>query len=305
VPELPEVETVRRGLSDHLVGRTLVTVRVHHPRVHRNHVGGADDLRARLTGVGVLAVERRGKYLWLPLQRRRGARDRDAGADADAGAMLAHLGMSGQFRVTDAPLLDHPHRRFDAELDDGRWLTFLDQRTFGGVGWDVLVPDSSGTRDVPAGWQHVAPDPFEPGFDQRVVTRAVRRSSSEVKRLLLDQTLVSGIGNIYADESLWRARTHPARMGRSLSTAAVGSIVAAAREVMDEALARGGTSFDSLYVDVNGDSGYFERSLAVYGREDEPCQRCGAPVRRLQFTNRSSFVCLRCQRPPRASRSRR
>lgn len=242
-----------------------------------------------LTGQSVVGAERRGKYLWLPL--------------GSQGAMLAHLGMSGQFRVTEGPLTAHPHRRFDAELDDGRWLTFLDQRTFGGVGWDLLVPDRTGTRDVPARWRHVAADPFEPGFDQQSVSRAMRRSASEVKRLLLDQDVVSGVGNIYADEALWRAKTHPRRPGSSLTSARLSLVLEAAREVMAEALAQGGTSFDSLYVNINGESGYFERSLAVYGREDRPCLRCGAPIRRLSFTNRSSYVCLRCQRPPRGSGS--
>jgi formamidopyrimidine-DNA glycosylase len=194
---------------------------------------------------------------------------------------------------------DHPHRRFDAELDDGHWLTFLDQRTFGAIGWDVLVPDRFASGLVPAMWQHVAADPFEAAFDLRAVARSVHRSGSEIKRRLLDQTVVSGVGNIYADESLWRARVHPARVGQALTTAKIAEVLVAAREVMAEALAQGGTSFDSLYVDVNGQSGYFERSLAVYGREDLACLRCGAPIRRLRFTNRSSFVCLRCQRPPR------
>jgi formamidopyrimidine-DNA glycosylase len=286
VPELPEVETVRQGLAEHLAGRTLVRARVHHERVHRHHVAGGRDLCRRLSGQQVETVQRRGKYLWLPLQ-------------AD-GAMLAHLGMSGQFRVTVQPLTNHPHRRFDAELDDGRWLTFLDQRTFGGIGWDMLVPDQTGTRAVPAMWRHVAADPFESGFDVRSTSRTVRRSSSEVKRLLLDQTVVSGIGNIYADEALWRARTHPRRAGSALAPSRVLAVLQSAREVMAEALAEGGTSFDSLYVNVDGESGYFERSLAVYGREDQPCPRCGAPIRRLSFTNRSSYVCQRCQRPPRS-----
>lgn len=289
MPELPEVETVRRGLAEHLLGRTLVRARVHHPRVHRQHPAGGRDLCRMLSGQKVVGAERRGKYLWLPLESQ--------------GAMLAHLGMSGQFRVTDEPLTAHLHRRFDAELDDGRWLTFLDQRTFGGVGWDLLVPDRTGTRDVPARWRHVAADPFEAGFDQQSVSRSMRRSLSEVKRLLLDQDVVSGVGNIYADEALWRAKTHPRRTGRSLASARLALVLDRARDVMAEALVQGGTSFDSLYVNINGESGYFERSLAVYGREDLPCVRCGAPIRRLNFTNRSSYVCLRCQRPPRGSGS--
>ncbi len=293
MPELPEVETVRRGLAEHVTGRTIIWARVHHLRVSRRHLAGPDDLCARLTGRRMFSVERRGKYLWVPL----------AGSSSDISddALLAHLGMSGQFRVTNEPLVEHPHRRFDAELDDGRWLTFLDQRTFGGIGWDTLVPDSTGTRSVPAGWQHVAADPFEAGFDPYALSVDIRRRASDIKRVLLDQTVVSGIGNIYADEALWRAKVHPQRQSRRLTTTVVASVLGAAREVMAEALTQGGTSFDSLYVNINGESGYFDRSLAVYGREDQPCQRCGAPIRRLTFMNRSSFVCLRCQRPPRRS----
>jgi formamidopyrimidine-DNA glycosylase len=286
MPELPEVETVRQGLSEFVAGRTILRARVHHPRVARRHVAGPDDLCARLAGHLVSSVERRGKYLWLPLD------------DGDS-ALLAHLGMSGQFRVTRAPLDDHHHRRFDAQLNDGHWLTFLDQRTFGGIGWDVLADDRTGARQVPSAWRHVAADPFEPAFDPAAVTRDIRRRSSDIKRVLLDQTVVSGIGNIYADEALWRARVHPRRQSSRLPRATVTSVIGQARAVMADALEQGGTSFDALYVDVNGESGYFSRSLAAYGREDQPCLRCGAPIRRLTFMNRSSFVCLRCQRPPR------
>jgi formamidopyrimidine-DNA glycosylase len=300
MPELPEVETVRRGLAEHVAGRTIVRARVHHVRVSRQHLAGPEDLCAKLAGRRMVSIERRGKYLWIPLGGSLGDID---GAGAAGDALLAHLGMSGQFRVTDQPLSDHPHRRFDAALDDGRWVTFLDQRTFGGIGWDTLVPDSTGTRSVPSGWQHVAADPFENGFSVRAVTVDMRRRASDVKRVLLDQTVISGVGNIYADEALWRAKVHPQRQSRKLSAAAVRSVLESARQVMSEALGQGGTSFDSLYVNVNGESGYFDRSLAVYGREDQSCLRCGAPIRRLTFMNRSSFVCMRCQRPPRRSDS--
>ena len=296
MPELPEVETVRRGLAAQISGRTLVHVRTHHPRVIRRHAAGPADFRSRLTGRRLATVERRGKYLWLPLAPDpRFAAQRDEPEDA----MVAHLGMSGQFRVTDGALSDHRHLRFDAELDDGRWLSFLDQRTFGGVGWDALAVDSTATRRVPVAWQHVAPDLFEPGFDRQAVVRDIRRRHSELKRVLLDQTVVSGIGNIYADEALWRARIHPRRMSDTLPPRTIRLVLDAAADVMGEALREGGTSFDTLYVDVNGESGYFERSLMAYGREEQPCLRCGAPIRRLSFANRSSFVCLRCQRPPR------
>jgi len=295
MPELPEVETVRRGLAEQVTGRVIVQARTHHLRVARQHPGGADDLRRRITGRRLSGVERRGKYLWFPLT----SLPSDDFGDEPADALLAHLGMSGQFRITEHPMTEHRHLRFDAKLDDGRWLSFLDQRTFGGVGWDALVGDRTGTRLVPARWQHVAADPFEAGFDEAATVADVRRRGSEIKRLLLAQTVVSGIGNIYADEALWRAGVHPRRLGNRLSASSVRGVLESARQVMGEALAQGGTSFDALYVNVNGESGYFERSLTVYGREDEPCLRCGAAIRRLSFMNRSSYLCPRCQRAPR------
>lgn len=299
MPELPEVETVRRGLVAHLSGRDIRRARVHHPRAVRRHAPGARHLEQWLVGRRVGSVDRRGKYLWLVL-----GPVASAGTGADAGTaqvLVAHLGMSGQFRVTDAPLDAHPHLRMDLHLDDGRWLSFLDQRTFGGLHADVLGPDPAGGRAVPTCVAHLGADPFEPAFDAEATARRMRARHSEVKRALLDQGLVSGIGNIYADESLWRSRLHPRRRCDRLSRPVLAGLLETARTVMAEALAQGGTSFDSLYVDVNGSSGYFGRSLDVYGREDEPCHRCGTAIRRLAFMNRSSFVCPRCQRPPRAS----
>jgi formamidopyrimidine-DNA glycosylase len=261
--------------------------------VARRHPGGGADLCARLVGRTCASVERRGKYLWVTL-RNPGATSAD-----ERDVLIAHLGMSGQFRLSDGPLNDHPHLRFDARLDDGSWLSFLDQRTFGGLALDQLGPDASGQRLVPSSLTHIGADPFEATFDTAEVAAVIRRRHSEIKRVLLDQSVVSGIGNIYADEALWRAQIHPTRSAHRLTSRAITTVVEAATEVMAEALAQGGTSFDALYVNVNGESGYFERSLAVYGRQDEACRRCGAPIRRLHFQNRSSFVCQRCQRPPR------
>ncbi|MCZ3387835.1 MAG: bifunctional DNA-formamidopyrimidine glycosylase/DNA-(apurinic or apyrimidinic site) lyase [Actinomycetia bacterium] len=296
MPELPEVETVRQGLAGHLVGRTIVVARAHHPRVARRHRAGGADLCTRLAGRTCVSVERRGKYLWVLF-----AAEGEAPAD-ERDVLVAHLGMSGQFRVSgdlSGDLSDHPHLRFDAQLDDGRWLSFLDQRTFGGLALDHLGPDAAGRRAVPSSLAHIGADPFEPSFEPAQVAAAIRRRHSEIKRVLLDQSVVSGIGNIYADEALWMARVHPARSAHRLPAPTIRSVIDAATDVMAQALEQGGTSFDALYVNVNGESGYFERSLAVYGRQDEGCRRCGAPVRRLHFMNRSSFVCQRCQRPPR------
>lgn len=304
MPELPEVETVRAGLARWVAGRTIVDADVRHPRSVRRHLGGGTDLVARLRGRRVLTVSRRGKYLWLPLA------DVDGGADETAGheCLIAHLGMSGQLllRPPDAPDERHLHVRirFADSGSSGPELRFVDQRTFGGVLLDTLVPAADCPDErLPERIAHIARDPLDPRFDEALFARRLRRRDSEVKRALLDQTLVSGVGNIYADESLWRARLHGRRRCPTLSRATVLALLANIREVLTEAVAAGGTSFDALYVDVNGQGGYFDRALAVYGREGEPCPRCGTAIRRAAFMNRSSFFCPRCQRPPRATRT--
>jgi formamidopyrimidine-DNA glycosylase len=286
VPELPEVEVVRRGLQGWVVGRTIDHVAVLHARAVRRHAAGAADLAARLSGRTVLGACRRGKYLWLPLD--------------SAEALVAHLGMSGQLLVQrpGAPAETHLRVRV-AFTDDGPELRFVDQRTFGGLALSELPPDEPGP---PAVLAHIARDPLDPDFDEAGFVRATRARRTGVKRALLDQTLVSGIGNIYADEGLWRARLHFARPTETLTRAEVTRVLAGVREVMRAALDQGGTSFDSLYVDVNGRSGYFDRSLAVYGQAGRPCPRCGVPVRRDPFMNRSSYTCPRCQPRPRRAR---
>ena len=290
MPELPEVETVRRGLEVGVVGRTIRSVELRHPRAIRRHVAGPDDLTARLVGMRVEAACRRGKYLWMPLRATDGAID---------SALVGHLGMSGQMlvRPPDAPDERHLHVRLRFD-DDGPELRFVDQRTFGGVLVDDLVESDAGDA-VPSRIVHIARDPMDPLFDDAAFVTRLRLRSSAVKRALLDQTLVSGIGNIYADESLWRARMSGERQARTLTRAAASGLLDQVRAVLGDALAAGGTSFDALYVNVNGQSGYFDRSLAVYGREGEPCPRCGTAIRRSAFMNRSSFYCPRCQRPPR------
>jgi formamidopyrimidine-DNA glycosylase len=280
VPELPEVETVRRGLERHVVGRTIDTVRVLHPRSVRRQPGGAAEFETGLAGRSLDTAKRRGKYLWLSV-----------GQDA----LLAHLGMSGQLLVGEPERLLSPHVRitFTFSGDDGPDLRFTDQRTFGHM-W--LVRDGA---DLPAPIAHIAPDPFEPAFDPDVLTQRLRARRTGIKRALLDQSLISGVGNIYADEALWRARLHWARPTETLNGPQVSRLLAAIREVLGEAMAVGGTSFDELYVNVNGESGYFDRSLAVYGREGFPCPRCGTPVRRDAFMNRSAYTCPHCQPRPR------
>jgi formamidopyrimidine-DNA glycosylase len=295
VPELPEVETVRDGLQRWVVGRTVAAVEVRHPRAVRRHLAGGDDLAARLVGTRIEAAARRGKYLWLPLAAPSGAVDE---------CLVAHLGMSGQLQVRPPAAPDERHLHVRIAFTDGSHeLRFIDQRTFGGLMLDRLVPTGAGDT-VPAIVAHIARDPIDPLFDDTLLVTRLRRRDSAVKRTLLDQSLVSGIGNIYADESLWRARLHGERRARTLTRTAALDLLAQVRGVLAEALAAGGTSFDALYVNVSGQSGYFDRSLAVYGREGEPCPRCGTAIGRTAFMNRSSFYCPNCQRPPRAPRVR-
>ncbi|MGH3450693.1 MAG: bifunctional DNA-formamidopyrimidine glycosylase/DNA-(apurinic or apyrimidinic site) lyase, partial [Haloechinothrix sp.] len=276
MPELPEVETVRAGLAGHLLGRTIVGVDVFHERAVRRHLPGSADFSGRLLGQRIDAVCRRGKYLWLEL--------------ADGEAVLGHLGMSGQLLVQPHELPAEKHLRVRVRFSDGgAELRFVDQRTFGGFALaDVIEVD--GTR-LPSTIAHIARDPMDPAFEAARAVTALRARRTEVKRALLDQTLVSGVGNIYADEALWRVQLHGARPTQRLTTAQGTMVLEAVTEVMDDALRAGGTSFDSLYVNVNGQSGYFDRSLNVYGREGEPCRRCGSPIRREKFMNRSSYSC--------------
>ncbi|WP_236246790.1 bifunctional DNA-formamidopyrimidine glycosylase/DNA-(apurinic or apyrimidinic site) lyase [Streptomyces sp. CC210A] len=284
MPELPEVEVVRRGLARWVSGRTVADVEVLHPRAVRRHLGGGADFAARLKGHRFGTARRRGKYLWLPLD------------DADA-AVLGHLGMSGQLLVQPEGAPDEKHLRIRVRFDDvlGTELRFVDQRTFGGLSLHDTTPD--GLPDVIG---HIARDPLDEVFDDAAFHAALRLRRTTVKRALLDQSLISGVGNIYADEALWRSRLHYDRPTATFTRPRSYELLGHVRDVMNAALAVGGTSFDSLYVNVNGESGYFDRSLDAYGREGKPCRRCGTPIRRRPWMNRSSYFCPRCQRPPRA-----
>jgi formamidopyrimidine-DNA glycosylase len=312
VPELPEVEVVRRGLARWVAGATLGPVQVLHPRPVRRHAPGPVDFVDRLAGTRVTDVVRRGKFLWLSL--------------ADGHALLAHLGMSGQLLLRPREAPDEKHLRVRIGLTGGaretaaecagRELRFVDQRMFGGLSIVPLVPTpdglpagSGGPGDgVPsAAWipppvRHIARDPLDPHLDQPALLARLHVRRTGIKRALLDQTWLSGVGNIYADEALWRARLHYARPTERLTRPAGVRLLDAVREVMLLALSEGGTSFDSLYVNVNGESGYFDRALAVYGRQGLPCPRCGTLVRRDPFMNRSSFTCPHCQPRPREGR---
>ncbi|MEU2392226.1 bifunctional DNA-formamidopyrimidine glycosylase/DNA-(apurinic or apyrimidinic site) lyase [Streptomyces sp. NPDC007369] len=283
MPELPEVEVVRRGLERWVAGRTVDAVEVLHPRAVRRHPAGGADFAARLAGGTIGVPQRRGKYLWLPLE----------GRDL---SVLGHLGMSGQLLVQPEDAPDEKHLRIRVRFKDaaGTELRFVDQRTFGGLSLHDTTAD--GLPDVIA---HIARDPLDPLFDEDAYLRALRARRTTVKRALLDQSLISGVGNIYADEALWRSRLHYERPTATLTRPRSTELLGHVRDVLNAALTVGGTSFDSLYVNVNGESGYFDRSLDAYGREDEPCRRCGTAIRRRPWMNRSSYFCPRCQRPPR------
>ena len=303
MPELPEVEVVRRGLARWVTGRQVLDGQVLHPRPVRRHLPGPGDLLARLAGGTVGDVVRRGKYLWLEL---------DSGE-----ALLAHLGMSGQLLVQPPDAPDERHLRVRLRLAPPPAggapleLRFVDQRMFGGLAVVPLVPSPDGlpagtggagvpsSRRLPAEVCHIARDPLDPHLDVRDWASRLRARRTGIKRALLDQTLLSGVGNIYADEALWRSRLHFARPTETLTRPAAVRLLDDVRAVMTEALGQGGTSFDALYVNVNGESGYFDRSLAVYGQAGRPCPRCGSAVRRDAFMNRSSFTCPRCQPRPR------
>ncbi len=279
MPELPEVETVRAGLAKYVTGKRILQAADFHPRaVKPTSIAPISSI----IGSKIKGVNRRGKFLWLTLDR--------------PVAVVAHLGMSGQLLVQPKDAPAHKHMRASFLLS-GRSLSqkqneirFVDQRTFGWVSIEEYV------GDVPTSVAHIAVDPFEQGFDLAAVVNRIRLRKSAIKPTLLNQEIVSGIGNIYADEALWRAKIHPEIICEDLSIAEVKRLINCAIDVMSEAIAAGGTSFDEQYKNVNGESGYFERSLAVYGQEGEPCPRCGSAIRRIAFANRSSHFCQRCQR---------
>lgn len=272
MPELPEVETVRAGLEKHVVGKKVNDVKQLHPRALRN------DSLSKLNifkNAKIKAVKRRGKFMWLEFNRPE--------------VLVAHLGMSGQFKIQKAGSEYESHLRANFELSGGKEMRFIDQRTFGWLCVDQLIDG------VPRVVTHIAPDLFDLKFDKKKVVSEIAKKRGQIKKVILDQGVVSGIGNIYADEALWYARVHPESIAMELSSTQILNILTAAQKVMKRALAAGGTSFDALYINVNGESGYFERSLAVYGQEGEPCRRCGTEIIRIAFANRSSRLCPACQ----------
>jgi formamidopyrimidine-DNA glycosylase len=309
VPELPEVEVVRSGLAPAVTGATVLGVTVLDERALTRYAGSGEQFEAALAGRVLQSAARRGKFLWIPLDSGETAAESPDATEA----LVAHLGMSGQLllRSPGADLERHERVRLEIQHPEHGELAvvFADQRTFGSLTLDTLVPTTDaapggyGTlhASVPAQVAHIARDALDPAFSERRFRDALARKDSAIKRVLLDQTTISGVGNIYADEALWRARIHPETPARRLSARTVNRLLGEVRAVLDQALAEGGTSFDAQYVNVNGQAGYFAHSLNAYGRTGQPCPRCGRPIVRVSFMNRSSHFCPHCQRPPRAS----
>ena len=341
MPELPEVETVRAGIADHSLGRPVRAVRVVDARSLRRHLPGPAHFEAALTGRALRGAYRRGKYLWLTLSEADGTLADEALVvhlgmsgqllvrDEPGSESEARAAFDEQPRHLRVALELGPVGTASSEAGAGQRLLFVDQRIFGGMFLSPLVPDvpaavaanevapgevaSEGGTDfsavperflVPEAVKHIARDPLDEFFDPAAVRRKFLRTSSGIKKVLLDQSVISGVGNIYADEALWRARLHYAKPARTLSAAQTRELLEAVTQVLRESLAAGGTSFDALYVNVLGESGYFERSLNAYGRAGEPCHRCAEAGRtslivREPFQNRSSYRCPHCQRAPR------
>ncbi|MET3770083.1 formamidopyrimidine-DNA glycosylase [Marisediminicola sp. UYEF4] len=333
MPELPEVEVVRAGLEPAVTGATVSAVTVFDDRSLRRHAGPSEEFVWRMTGRTILGAVRRGKFLWLPLDAHPDAAAPAAAPDSDAArpdsdaavppaapghgeALVAHLGMSGQVLLRDRGTED-PLTRIRLELEHPVHgplrLNFVDQRIFGSMAIDELVPTADsraggysgaeidGTAPwpaplVPSKVAHIARDPLDPAFDDARFFTALARRNTGIKRALLDQSLVSGIGNIYADESLWAARIHFDQPTNRLTRPRAKLLLAEVRLVLGRALAEGGTSFDAQYVNVNGASGYFSHSLNAYGRHGRDCPRCGRPIIREAFMNRNSHFCAFCQR---------
>ena len=295
MPELPEVESVRRGVDEWTAGTTITGAEVADPRIlgttsqRRIDPSAVSGFVSAVTGAHILGAERRGKFMWLSLGE-------GTASSAELG-ILVHLGMSGQLRIHTPGEEIHRHTRAILHLDSERELRFVDQRIFGHIGVQPLVHGYG--RLVPASAVHIAADPLEPAFDpERVVTELAKKRTA-IKAALLDQTLVSGIGNIYADEALFRAGVHPLAVPARTRKSRLVEVLESATKVMSDALAVGGTSFDALYVNVNGESGYFDRALLVYGRGGQECVRCGTEIVKITVGGRGTHFCPNCQKPPR------
>lgn len=314
MPELPEVETVRAGLAPSLTNATVTAIDVFDARSFKRHVGGVEDFKATMIGSKILAVVRRGKFLWLPLEL-------SSGRSTDHKlAMVGHLGMSGQMLLRTPGFSEDKLTRviLHARTESGEIveMRFVDQRLFGSLAIDELVPTSDGFPGgfsaglgheddgkaawwlnlIPASAAHITRDPLDDNFDEKAVLAKFKKKNSGIKRVLLDQQTLSGIGNIYADEALWRSQIHYDQPAASLSPAKAKELLQHVREILAKAVTEGGTSFDEQYKNVNGESGYFAVSLNAYGMTGMPCKRCGTQIKRENWMNRGSHFCPKCQK---------
>jgi formamidopyrimidine-DNA glycosylase len=275
MPELPEVETIRRGLAVRISGRRIVRAELRRPDLRRPF---PPMLAARLDGARIGALSRRGKYILIELD--------------DTGLLLLHLGMSGRITASGSEIAAAKHDHVILTLDDGTVVRFNDPRRFGSL--DYLERGAEGAHPLLAG---LGPEPLEPGFDGAYLDRALSAKHTPIKAALLDQRIVAGLGNIYVCEALYRAGVSPRRLAATVVGARTARLAAAIRKVLGEAIAAGGSSLRD-YVQANGELGYFQHRWAVYGREGEPCPgcTCAEGVRRIVQSGRSTFFCAKRQR---------
>jgi formamidopyrimidine-DNA glycosylase len=285
MPELPEVETVARGLRRTIVGRRILSVRLG----KTDFIDDPAALEQHLPGRQIEAVERYGKFMLLRLSPVDGVGTSASNGDAAPAALLVHLGMTGQIASNPAPqpLEKHTHACF--VLDDGRELRYTDARRFGRLAYLSAGPLAEELLSFGADPLEISVEEFE---------KQARTRRSRIKTLLLDQSFLRGVGNIYADESLWRAKIHPARLGSSLKKKQAATLHRVLREILEKAILLRGSSI-SDFLDAEGQPGEYQRHHRAYGREGEGCYRCGTTIRRAIVAGRSSYFCPKCQPAPR------
>jgi formamidopyrimidine-DNA glycosylase len=279
MPELPEVETIRRGIAPHVTGRAIRRVVV---RDRRLRWPIPKDFARKLTGRTIASVGRRGKYLLLDL-----AAPAEAGGNHDR--VILHMGMTGRLSLHEPGRPVRKHDHLDLELSGDLVLRFNDARRFGAALWWPR------TQKEHVLLRHMGPEPFDAAFNADYLFRLSRGRSAPVKNVLMDGRVVVGVGNIYAVEALFRARIRPMRAAGKVTRAEYSALVKAVREVLEAAIEAGGTTFRD-FRDSNGEPGYFVQKLDVYDRGGQPCRRCKAPIKRLVIGQRSSFYCPKCQR---------
>lgn len=270
MPELPEVETTRRGIASHLIGRRVLELRIRQPQLRWPI---PPELRDLLPGQCIEAVDRRAKYLLIHTR---------------AGSAIWHLGMSGSLRILPSDIPANTHDHVDWLFDSGQLLRFTDPRRFGSLLWQ-----SPGTTH--ALLVKLGPEPLSEAFSGDYLWNASRKRVTTVKQLLMDQHIVVGVGNIYAAEALFASGIHPQRIAGSISRARYARLSSEVQRILEYAISRGGTTLRD-FINPAGQPGYFEQELFVYGRDSEPCRDCGAPIRVVRLGQRSTFYCPKCQR---------